>query len=197
MTTAETTPTATAVREVDGRPVPAAGTYTIDQAHSSVEFVARHLMISKVRGRFGEFSGQFEVGEDPAQSSARVEIQAASIDTGDAQRDGHLRSGDFFDAETYPVITFATTGVEPGKGDAWKLHGDLTVHGVTRPVVLDLEFEGAGSSPWGDTRVGFTASTELDREEFGLTWNQALETGGVLVGKKARIELSIQGIKQG
>jgi polyisoprenoid-binding protein YceI len=194
MSTAETQ-TDTAVRQVDGRPVPAPGTYTIDPSHSSVDFVVRHLMISKTRGRFGSFSGQFVVGEQPEQSSAAVEIQAASVDTGDAQRDGHLRSADFFDAENHPVITFNTTGLEPA-GDNWKLHGDLTVRGVTRPVVLDVEFEGGGPSPFGDTRVGFTASTEVDREQFGLTWNQALETGGVLVGKKARIELAIEGIKQ-
>jgi polyisoprenoid-binding protein YceI len=194
VTTSETA-TNPAVRQIDGRPAPAPGTYAIDPSHSSVEFVVRHLMISKVRGRFGAFSGQFVVADQPEQSSASVEIQAASVDTGDAQRDGHLRSADFFDAETYPLITFNTTGVA-ADGDGWKLQGDLTVRGVTVPVVLDLEFEGGGPSPFGDVRVGFTASGELDREQFGLTWNQALETGGVLVGKKARIELAVEAIKQ-
>lgn len=186
----------TAVREVAGREVPAAGTYTIDRAHSTVEFVARHLMISKVRGRFTDFEGTVEIAEAPEESSADVTIQAASIDTGDAQRDGHLRSGDFFDVEQYPAVTFKSTKVEAAKGDAWKLSGDLSVNGVTKPVVLEVEFEGAGASPWNDTRIAFTASTEIDREDWGLTWNQALETGGVLVGKKVKIELGVQAVRQ-
>ena len=188
--------TAAAVREVDGRQVPAAGTYAIDRSHSTVEFVARHLMISKVRGRFTDFDGTVTIAETPEESSAQVAIQAASITTGDEQRDAHLRTGDFFDVEAHPALTFTTTKVEAGKGDQWKLHGDLAVNGVSKPVVLDLEFEGAGASPWGDTRVAFTATTEIDREDWGLTWNQALETGGVLVGRKVKIELGVQAIRQ-
>jgi polyisoprenoid-binding protein YceI len=191
-----TTPTASATRQVAGKQVPAAGTYAIDASHSSVEFLARHLMISKVRGRFTEFSGELRIAENPEESTADVVIQSASIHTGDDKRDGHLRSADFFDTEQFPTLTFTGTKVEPDKGDQWKLHGELTVRDVTRPVVLDVEFDGAGVSPWNTTVVGFTAATELDREEWGLTWNQALETGGVLVGRKIRIELAVEAIRQ-
>jgi polyisoprenoid-binding protein YceI len=173
-----------------------AGTYAIDQSHSSVEFVARHLMISKVRGRFTDFSGELRIAENPEESTADVVIQAGSVHTGDEKRDGHLRSADFFDTEQFPTLSFKGTKVEPAKGDQWKLHGELTVRDVTRPVVLDVEFDGAGLSPWNTTVVGFTASTELDREDWGLTWNQALETGGVLVGRKIRIELAVEAIRQ-
>lgn len=183
---------ATAVREVDGRQIPEAGEYELDKAHTSVEFVARHLMISKVRGRFNDFSGVITVADKPEDSSVAVTIDVPSVATGDAQRDGHLLSPDFFDAETYPAITFRSTQVEETKGGDWKVTGDLTVRDVTRPVVLDVEFEGSHPTPWGTTPIGFSASTELDREDFGLTWNQALETGGVLVGKKIKIELSVE-----
>lgn len=186
--------TASAVREVQGQELPAAGTYAIDQSHSTVEFVARHLMISKVRGRFADFEGTVRIADDPVESSVEVTIDAASISTGDDTRDGHLRGADFFDVEQYPTPAFHSTGVEQGRGGTWRVRGDLTVRDVTRPVVLEVEFEGASTSPWGDQRIGFTASTEIDREEWGLTWNQALEAGGVLVGRKVRIELAVQAI---
>ncbi|HZQ86666.1 MAG TPA: YceI family protein [Acidimicrobiales bacterium] len=186
-----TTPTPT-LREINGRVIPEAGEYELDKAHTAVEFVARHLMISKVRGRFNDFSGVVTVGEKPEDSSVVVTIDVPSVSTGDAQRDGHLLSPDFFDAETYPAITFRSTKVVPVKGGDWKVTGDLTVRDVTKPVVLDVEFEGSHPTPWGTTPIGFSASTELDREDFGLTWNQALETGGVLVGKKIKIELSVE-----
>jgi polyisoprenoid-binding protein YceI len=192
-----TTTNETTLREVNGRLIPAAGTYVIDASHSTVEFVARHLMISKVRGRFAEFDGRIDIAEAPEQSTTEVTINAASVDTGDQTRDGHLVTGDFFNVEEYPTLVFSTTSVEPAKGDAWKLHGELTVRGETRPVVLDVEFDGAAQDPWGGSRIGFTASTELDREEWGLTWNQALEAGGVLVGKKVKVELAIQAVRQG
>jgi polyisoprenoid-binding protein YceI len=185
----------TPVRTVEGREVPAAGTYALDTSHSTVEFVARHLMISKVRGRFADFSGEIVIADTPENSSVAVSIDTASVDTKDAGRDEHLRTGDFFDIANHPAITFNSTGVESAKGSHWKVQGDLTVRGVTKPVVLDVEFDGAGQDPWGGQRVGFSASTELDREEFGLTWNQALETGGVLVGKKVRIELGVQAVR--
>jgi len=187
----------TAVREVQGTKVPAAGTYAIDKAHTTVEFVARHLMITKVRGRFTDFEGVVQIAEVPEESTAEVTIQAASIDTGDKGRDEHLRSGDFFDLEQYPTLSYRSTGVEKAKGDSWKLHGELTVRGVTRPVTLDLEFNGTQTDPWGGERIAFTATTELDREDFGLTWNQALETGGVLVGRKVKVELDVQAVRQG
>lgn len=185
-----------AIREVDGRQIPVAGTYVIDKSHSTVEFVARHLMISKVRGRFAEFDGQIDIAEAPEQSTTQVTINADSVATGDDTRDGHLRGADFFNVEEFPTLGFTTTSVERGKGDAWKLHGDLTVRGVSKPVVLDVEFDGGAQDPWGGSRIGFTAGTELDREEWGLTWNQAMETGGVLVGKKVRIELNVQAVRQ-
>jgi polyisoprenoid-binding protein YceI len=193
MSTTATTPL---VRTYEGHDVPQAGTYEIDGSHSNVDFVVRHLMISKVRGRFNSFSGAFTVAEVPEESSVEVTIDATSISTDDEQRDGHLRSADFFDAEQYPTLTFKSTGVEAVKGDRWNVTGDLTIKGVSKPVVLDVEFEGAQTDPWGGARVGFTASTEIDREEWGLSWNQALETGGVVVGKKIKIELGVEATLQ-
>ena len=185
-----------ALRSYEDREIPAAGDYAIDPAHSTVEFIGRHLMITKVRGRFPDVSGTITVDEVPERSHVEVEIQVASIDTGNDQRDEHLRSPDFFHVEQHPTISFRSTKVEPGKSGTWAVTGDLTVRDVTRPVTLDVEFEGANASPMGDQRVAFSASTEVDREDWGLTWNVALETGGVLVGKKVRIELNVQAIKQ-
>ncbi|HEV7888326.1 MAG TPA: YceI family protein [Acidimicrobiales bacterium] len=186
----------TITREVDGRQVPAPGTYAIDRSHSTVEFVARHLMITKVRGRFTEFEGQIQIAENPAESSAQVSIDTASVTTGDDGRDEHLRTADFFTSSEYPAMTFRTTGVEQAKGGDWKVNGELTIRDITKPVTLDVEFDGAGVDPWGGTRIAFTASTDVDREDWGLTWNQALEAGGVLVGKKVRLELAVQAVRQ-
>ena len=191
MTTAATT-----IREYQGRTIPEVGTYVLDPSHTTVEFVGRHLMISKVRGRFTDFQGDITVAERPEDSSVFVEIDAASVSSADEKRDGHLRSADFFDVETFPSLSFRSTGVEPVRGDDWKVTGELTIRGVTRPVVLDVEFTGATTTPWGEHRIGFSASTEIDREDWGLTWNQALETGGVLVGKKIRIELDVEAVRQ-
>ena len=182
------------LRTHDDRPVPVAGTYEIDPAHTAVEFVGRHLMITKVRGRFGDVRGQITIAEEPEASHAEVEIGVASLSTGDADRDAHLRSGDFFDVETYPTITFRSTSVRAAGDSTWELTGDLTVRDQTRPVTLQVDFDGANVSPLGDERIGFSAATEVNREDFGLTWNVALETGGLLVGKTARIELSVQAI---
>ena len=179
-------------RDYEGSEIPVPGTYDLDVAHTTVEFVARHLMISKVRGRFADFSGTITVGETPADSSVEVTIQAASIETSQSQRDEHLRSADFFDVEQFPTLTFRSTKVERSGKGRWAVTGDLTVRDVTKPVVLDVEFEGANATPWGTQAIGFSASAEVDREEWGLTWNQALETGGVLVGKKASIELAVE-----
>jgi len=191
-----TTPTAATspVRDHHGTPVPAAGTYDLDKAHTTVEFVARHLMITKVRGRFGEFSGAITVAEVPEQSSVEVTIDAASVDTNQDQRDAHLRSADFLDVEHHPTLHFASTRVEAGEDGHWNVTGDLTIVGVTRPVVLDVEFEGANATPWGSQAVAFSATTEIDREDWGLTYNQALETGGVVVGKRVRIELNVEAV---
>jgi polyisoprenoid-binding protein YceI len=182
------------LRTHDDREIPAAGEYAIDPAHTSVEFVGRHLMITKVRGRFAEVSGTITVDEEPERSHVEVEIKVASLDTGDPQRDAHLRSSDFFDAESYSTITFRSTKVEPGTSGTWAVTGDLTVRDATRPVTLQVDFDGASGSPLGDERVAFSAATDVDREDWGLTWNVALETGGVLVGKKVRIELNVQAV---
>ena len=182
------------LRTHDDRPVPVPGTYQIDPAHTAVEFVGRHLMITKVRGRFGDVRGQITIAEEPEASHAEVELGVSSLSTGDDDRDAHLRSGDFFDVETYPTITFRSTSVRAAGDSTWELTGDLTVRDQTRPVTLQVDFDGANVSPLGDERIGFSAATEVNREDFGLTWNVALETGGLLVGKTARIELSVQAI---
>ena len=174
--------------------LPPQGTWSIDTSHSSVEFMVRHLMVAKVRGRFSEFSGTIQVGETPEASSVTVEISTPSITTGDPQRDGHLLSADFFDVENHPTIGFASTGVRSVKGERYAVDGELTVHGVTKPVTLDLEYQGAVTDPNGNDKAVFSASTEIDREDWGLTWNQALESGGVLVGKKAKIEIEIEAV---
>ena len=186
------TPITDPTRTVDGHTVPAAGTWVVDKAHSTVEFVARHLMVTKVRGRFADYDAAITIADAPEDSSVEVTIQAGSITTGDAGRDGHLTGADFLDVETYPTLAFTSTGVRPTGASTWDVEGDLTVHGVTRPVTLAVEFGGVATDPWDNTKAFFTASTEFDRESFGLTWNQPLAGGGVLVGKKVRVELEIQ-----
>jgi polyisoprenoid-binding protein YceI len=186
----------TFTREYQGVQVPQPGTYSLDKGHTTIEFVGRHLMITKVRGRFTDFDGQIVIGEAPEDSSVDVTINTASVDTSDEKRDGHLRGEDFLDVEKYPVMTFRSTKVDLGRGGSAKLTGDLTIKDVTRPVTLDVEFDGAQADPWGGQRLGFSASTEIDREDWGLTWNVALETGGVLVGKKIRLELNVEAVKQ-
>ncbi|HVC24961.1 MAG TPA: YceI family protein [Acidimicrobiales bacterium] len=183
-------------RNVDGALVPLPGVYTFDKAHSSVAFVVRHLMVSKVRGLFHEFEGAITVAAEPSQSAVTATVDVATVDTRDAQRDTHLRSPDFFDAESFPQMTFTSTRVLSAGGDAWKVEGDLAIHGVTRSVVLDVEFNGATGDPYGGTRVGFSASTEIDREDFGMTFNMALETGGVMVSKSVKIEIEVEAILQ-
>jgi polyisoprenoid-binding protein YceI len=186
---------ATRTRTVSGVQLPKAGRWEIDRSHSSVEFTVRHLMVSKVRGRFGEFSGSVQIADAPEDSSVEVVIDAGSIDTRESGRDEHLRSPDFLDVAAHPTLAFRSTGVRPA-GKQWQVDGELTVRGETRPVTLDVEFHGVVTNPWGKQVAGFTASAELDRDEFGLTWNQALETGGVLVGRKVRIELSVEAVLQ-
>ncbi|ASW52974.1 YceI family protein [Plantactinospora sp. KBS50] len=183
-------------REWQGLTIPAPGTYQLDPAHRRVGFVARHMMVSKVRGEFTEASATITVAEDPLESAVQATIGAASITTGQDDRDAHLRSADFLDAEKYPTLEFRSTGVTSHSGSEFVLAGELTIHGVTRPVELKVEFEGVGRSPFGQDIFGFTASTEIDREDFGLTWNVALETGGVLVGKKIKIEIEGEGVRQ-
>ncbi|MEV0613677.1 YceI family protein [Nonomuraea sp. NPDC050404] len=169
--------------------IPAAGTYTIDTAHTSIGFVVKHMMVSKVRGSFGGFTGSVTIADNPLESTAELTIQAETINTGAPDRDGHLRSGDFLDVEKYPQLTFKSTRVTAHSGDEFTVVGDLTIRDVTREVELTVEYGGAGTNPWGQAVWGFSISTEFDREDFGLTWNQTLETGGVLVGKKVKIEI--------
>ena len=192
-----TSPTANpAVRIVDGEELPAAGNYALDASHSQVGFAVRHLMVSKTRGRFSDFAGTVEIGENPLASSVSVTVQTASVDTRDEQRDGHLRSGDFFDVEAWPTMTYQSRSVREVGKDRYIVDGDLTIRGVTQPVPLELTFEGGATDPWGGVRIGFSAKAELDREAFGLTWNQALETGGVVVGKKVTIEIEAEAVRQ-
>ncbi|MFG1902200.1 YceI family protein [Micromonospora carbonacea] len=184
-------------REWEGLTIPAAGTYLLDVAHKRVGFVARHMMVSKVRGEFADASATITITEDPMQSSVSATIQAASISTAQADRDAHLRSPEFLDVEAFPTLEYRSTGVKSRDGNEFVLTGELTIKGVTRAVELEVEFEGVGRSPFGQDIFGFSASTEIDREDFGLTWNVALETGGVLVGKKIKIEIEGEGVRQG
>lgn len=170
--------------------------YALDRAHTTIEFVVRHLMITKVRGRFTNFDGTIEVApQNDIPKAVSVTIDAASIDTREEQRDAHLRSADFFDVATYPELRFESTRVE-GTADRFTMHGNLTIHGVTREVALDGAFEGRTGDPWGGTRVGYAAHATINRKDFGLTWNAALETGGVVVGDEVRIELNVEAILQ-
>jgi Uncharacterized conserved protein len=170
------------------------GTWTVDPTHTRIGFVARHMMVTKVRGSFQEFSADVEIAENPLDSKLAAEVQMASIDTGNADRDGHLRTNDFFDIEQYPTMRLVATGFEPA-GDGFVMRADLTIKGVTKPVEFELEFDGVGQDPWGGTRAGFTASTTINRKDWGIEWNAPLETGGVLVGEKVQIELDVQLVK--
>jgi polyisoprenoid-binding protein YceI len=188
------TDTTATSRTVDGVELPAPGRWAFDPSHSSVGASVRHLGLSRVRGRFGSFTGAVDVAERPEDSSVQVSIDAGSVDTREPARDEHLRSPDFLDVAAHPAIDFRSTEVR-GSGTRWQVTGDLTLRGTTRPVTLDVTFEGVETDPWGGSRAAFSARTELDREEFGLTWNQVLESGGLLVGKKVRIELEIEVIR--
>jgi len=187
---------AAATRVVDGREVPPAGTWQIDPSHSEIQFSVRHMMISKVRGRFREFAGTIEIGERPEDSRVDVVIEAASIDTRDRTRDEHLRSAEFLDVERFPEVRFTSTSTVPGEKDRWDVTGDLTVRDVTRAVVLHVEFSGGTVDPWGNLRAGFLADAEIDREDFDITWNQALEAGGFLVGKGVGVEIDVEAIRR-
>jgi polyisoprenoid-binding protein YceI len=195
--TTTTTTTAPPVRTVDGLEVPVTGTYAFDPAHTHIGFVVRHMMVAKVRGRFTGYDGKVVIADGPVDSTVEVAIDAASIDTRDEQRDTHLRSADFFDVENFPQLTFASTKITHARGDEWTVDGELTIHGVTRPVTLDVQFEGGATDPWGNTKIGFSASGEIDRDEFGLSWNVALEAGGWLVGRTIKLEIEAELIRQG
>jgi polyisoprenoid-binding protein YceI len=171
--------------------------WSIDNAHSAVNFSVRHMMLSTVRGQFGAFSGSLDFNEaDPVKSTVEVSIDTASVDTRDEKRDGHLKSPDFLDAEKFPQLTFKSTSVEKTGDSTAKLHGVLTIKDVSKPVVLDVEYHGQAKAPWGTTSAGFTAKTSIDRKDWGLTWNAPLETGGILVGDKVNIEIDLEAVKQ-
>jgi len=167
--------------------------FQIDTSHSSIQFSVRHMMVSKARGSFDKWSGTVALNEaDPSATTVDVTIETASLNTKDAQRDGHLKSPDFFDVEKYPAMTFKSTKVEVVDKQNAKLYGNLTIRDVTKPVVLAVEYQGSAKSPWGTTNFGFSASTKINREEWGLNWNAALETGGWLVGKEIQIDIELE-----
>jgi len=172
------------------------GVYSIDPTHSQIGFAVRHAMVTNVRGEFTEYEGKLQLdGSNPAESSAELVIKVASVDTNQAQRDEHLRTGDFFAAETHPEITFRSTSAERLRGDSYRMTGDLTIKGTTRQVILDLEFTGSATDVYGAERVGFEGSTTIDRTAWGLSYNAALETGGVLIGEKVRLGFDISAVK--
>jgi polyisoprenoid-binding protein YceI len=171
-------------------------TWSFDLVHSSVGFWVRHLMVSKVHGRFASFSGSLAFDEaNPQASRVEVTIDAASIDTKEPQRDAHLRSADFLETDAYPHITFKSTSVEKVGERELRLNGDLTIHGVTRPVTLEVDYAGRQKDPWGGERAGFSAKLAIDRKDFGLTWNKAIEAGGILVGDKVEIVIEVEAVK--
>ena len=171
-------------------------TWTLDTTHSGISFSIRHMVVAKVRGRFGSWTGSVKLDEqDLTRSELDVQIDASSIDTGNAQRDTHLRSADFLDVEQFPTLRFQSTRLENAGGERFAVIGNLTIHGVTREVTLDVERGGQGKDPWGNQRIGFAATTSILRSDFGLTWNQALETGGLLVADRVDIELDVQAVQ--
>lgn len=192
----QTTANPSTSRTIDGAEVPVAGTYVLDASHSHVGFAIRHLMVSKVRGQFTKFSGSLTIAEDPADSSVEVEVELASVDTNDDKRDAHLRSADFFNTDVHRAMTFKSTSVRRGKGDSWIVTGQLTLNDVTRPVDIEVTYEGAATSPWGTTSIGFSATGKINREDFGVNWNQALEAGGFLLGKDVTLEIEAEAVAQ-
>ncbi|WP_406447246.1 YceI family protein [Streptomyces sp. NBC_01613] len=172
------------------------GDYTIDAAHSAIGFTVRHAMVTNVKGKFLDFSGTLQLdGAEPSKSAASIDVKMDSIDTGSADRDGHLKSADFFKTDEFPAMTFRSTSAEALGGDDYRITGDLSILGVTKPVTIDLEFNGAAKDPFGNERVGFEGKAEILRSEWGLTWNAALETGGVLVSDKIKLNFDISAIK--
>ena len=183
--------TAHPTRVLDGAVLPAPGSWQIDPGHADVAFTGRHFMVTKVRGRFTDVTGTVTVAEDMSDSRVEVAIGMASVESGNAARDEHLRSAELFDVEHFPVATFRSVSVD-WAGDRGVVHGDLTVHGITRRVPLEVVFEGHARDPWGGERAIFSAETSINREDFDITWNMALEAGGVLVGKEITISIDIE-----
>jgi polyisoprenoid-binding protein YceI len=181
-------------RTVDGVVLPAVGTYDLDVSHTQVGFVVRHMTVSKVRGRFAKFDGTLVIADEPTASSLHVTIDANSIDTRDENRDNHLRTDDFFDVENHPTWTFVSTSVVADGSGTWKVTGDLTIRGTTRSVTLDVSLEGVVTDPYGNHRVGFSATGEINRDDFGVSFNAALETGGFVVSKKVSLEIEAEAV---
>ncbi|MFJ9040191.1 YceI family protein [Streptomyces sp. NPDC102406] len=191
--TATTTPAAVAV---DPGLAALTGDYTVDAAHTTLGFVARHAMVTNVKGGFTDFTGELHLdGEDPSRSTATFDVQMASIDTGNADRDAHLKSADFFKIDEFPAMTFRTTSAEALGGSDYRVTGDLSILGTTRPLTIDLEYNGSAKDPFGNVRVGFEGKAEILRSDWGLTWNAALETGGVLISDKIKLSFDISAIK--
>jgi polyisoprenoid-binding protein YceI len=191
-----TTQTETASRTVNGVEYPVVGTYAIDVSHTQVGFAVRHMAVSKVRGRFSTFEGSLELAEDPTDSKVSLTIEANSVDTRDENRDNHLRTDDFFDIANHPTWTFASTAITAESATEWKVVGDLTIRGVTRPVTLDASLEGVVKDPYGNNRVGFSASTTIDRDDFGVSFGAVMEAGGLVVAKKVNIEIELEAVLQ-
>lgn len=188
-------PAAPLTRTVDGVELPVPGTYRLDGSHSSVAFAVRHLGLSRVHGQFRAFDGTVAIAERPEDSTVTVDVDLDSVDSGDPNRDERLRGSDFLDVANHPTMTFRTTAVRAAtSGDGWTVEGDLAIRGVTRPVTLDVTFVGAGVDPWGGRRIAFTATGEIDRESWGMTWNQTLDTGGLFVGRKVRLALEVEAV---
>jgi polyisoprenoid-binding protein YceI len=185
-----------AVQTTENATLPAPGTWALDTTHTDVSFTARHLMVTKVRGRFPVVEGTVTIGENPLESSVVAVLDVAGVNSGDTGRDDHLRNADFFDVEKFPTITFRSTKVESAGHGEYKLSGDLTIKDVTRPVTLELEYLGTIASPFGDQRAGFSASTEISRKDWGLEYNMALEAGGVVIGDKIKINIEAEAIHQ-
>jgi polyisoprenoid-binding protein YceI len=185
-----------AARTYNGTDIPVPGTYALDANHKRVGFVARHLMVSKVRGEFKEATATIVVAEDPLQSSVSATIQADSFHSNQEQRDGHVKSPDFLHTEKWPTLEYRSTGVKSFEGNEFVVTGELTIRDVTRPVDLKVELDGVGRSPYGQDVFGFSATAEIDREDFGITYNMALEAGGVMISKTVKIEIEGEAIRQ-
>ncbi|MFD3803758.1 YceI family protein [Streptomyces sp. NPDC058619] len=193
----DTQTAAVATLDVDPALAALTGDYVIDASHSGIGFTVRHAMVTNVRGSFGEHEGTLHLdGADPSRSTASLDVTIASVGTGIADRDGHLLSGDFFDAERFPLMTFRSTSAAQLGGDAYRITGELTIKDVTRPLAIDLEFAGSATDVYGNERVGFEGSAEILRSDWGLTWNAALEAGGVMVSDKVKLTFDISAIKQ-
>ncbi|MDT0568398.1 YceI family protein [Streptomyces sp. DSM 3412] len=195
-TTTETAATTATTSAVNPELAALTGDYTIDASHTTIGFTARHAMVTNVKGAFLDFSGSLHLdGTDPSRSTASIDVKMESIDTGNADRDGHLKSADFFKTEEFPTMTFRSTKAEALGGDDYRITGDLSILGTTKPLTIDLEFNGAAKDPFGNERVGFEGKAEILRSEWGLTWNAALETGGVLVSDKIKLTFDISAIR--